>query len=262
MACAETKTINLMKKTLFIVPLACAACLFTGCAAGWGDCSSVPPDGDGCETNLTTANERVCSDGTCVPSATCCSGVDCTTPPGPVACFPALGSCASEGATCSYTQNAGSVFCGTTCCNPTNGSCGNSCALTCSTGFGHCTSDPSKGCESNLTTCVGTPCCGTACGVHTDGLSGNYTDCTDPLGTPGTASTYNAAMANDAAKAWASGGTIATTSALCSGSTCVTNVNGGECATWCYTGTLAGYVVLHTTSTTCKCPTVGPTSWK
>jgi hypothetical protein len=50
---------------------------------------------------------------------------------------------------------------------------------------------------------------------------------------------------------------------MCSGLTCVTNTTATECATWCYLGTRAGYVVVHTTSTTCNCPpsTVGSPSW-
>jgi hypothetical protein len=241
-------------------------CTYTGCAAGWGDCNSASPDSDGCETNLTTTDEKVCSDGTCVSTATCCTGVDCTTPPGPASCFPAHGTCASEGATCSYTQNANSVICGgTTCCNPIDGTCNSSCVLTCATGFGHCTTDPSKGCESNLTTCINTPCCTSGmCTVHSTGQGGTYPDCVDPAGTPGTPSTYNFTMADDAAKAWAPTGTISS-NIVCGGDSCVSNVTGsgatGHCVVWCYSGTLAGYQ-LESQANQCTCPkTTSTPTW-
>ncbi len=243
-------------------------CTYTGCAAGWGDCSSGAPDSDGCETNLTTTNEKVCADGTCVSNTDCCTGLDCTTPPGPAACFPAHGTCPSEGAACSYTQNSGSVICsGTTCCNAINGTCSNSCTLACNTGFGHCTADPSKGCESNLTTCINTPCCTAGmCNVHSNGQGQQYTDCVDAAGTPGSGSTYNATMANDAAKAWAAAGTIG--SKLCGSpaDSCISSVTGsggsGHCVVWCYTGALAGYQV-ESAANQCTCPTASSTpTWQ
>jgi Cys-rich repeat protein len=237
-------------------------CTYTGCTAGWGDCSSVAPDSNGCETNLTATSEKVCSDGTCVPEATCCTGLDCTTPPAPAACYPAHGACASEGTTCNYAQNTGSVICGAgaTCCNAINGTCNSDCSLVCTAGFGHCSADPASGCESNLTTCVNTPCCASGmCNPHLNGLGQTYTDCVDPAGTPGSGSTYTGTMANDAAKAWAPVGTIAATT--CTGQSCVTNVSAGRCATWCYTGTLGGHE-LESANATCTCPTTASGTWK
>jgi len=236
-------------------------CTYTGCAAGWGDCSSAAPDGDGCETNLTTSDEKVCADGRCIAAATCCSALDCTTAPSPAACYPARGTCAAEGATCSYAVKPGAVVCnGTTCCNPIEGTCNPDCSLSCDTGFGHCSADPSEGCESNLTTCVNTPCCAAGlCNPHQDGQGQPYTDCADPAGTPGSGSTYNGTMASDAAKAWAAAGAIGPLT--CSGQSCVENVSGGQCVVWCYTGGLGGYERLSLT-TTCACPTAANGTWK
>jgi len=236
-------------------------CTYTGCAAGWGDCNSAAPDADGCETNLTTTGNKVCSDGRCVPSTTCCTALDCTTAPTPVACYAVRGSCAFEGTACNYALNPGAVICdGTTCCNPVDGTCNGDCSLICNTGFGHCSADPSEGCESNLTTCVNTPCCAAGlCNPHQNGLGQQYTDCSDPAGTPGSGSTYNATMATDAAKAWLPGGAIA--ALTCSGQSCIENVGGGHCAVWCYTGTLGGYVHQSATST-CACPTSASGPWK
>jgi hypothetical protein len=236
-------------------------CTYTGCAGGWGDCSAAAPDGDGCETNLTATSEKVCSDGRCVAAAACCTGLDCSTAPAPAACYPAHGSCPSEGSSCNYALNQGAVVCnGTTCCNSVNGTCNSDCSLTCATGFGHCSADPSEGCESNLTTCVNTPCCAAGlCNPHQDGLGQQYTDCTDPAGTPGSGSTYNGTMANDASKAWAPGGTM--TSTTCSGQSCVANVSGGHCTVWCYTGALGGYEHESATAT-CACPTTASGTWK
>jgi hypothetical protein len=299
-------------------------CTYTGCAAGWGDCTSGAPDSDGCETNLTTANEKACTDGTCVPKGTCCSTADCSTPPTPTSCYPTTGVCASEGATCSYPQNAGSVICtGTTCCNPIDGSCNNDCSLACDTGFGHCTGDPSKGCEtntatntadcggcaracssshtatlacsngectstcatgwgncstplppaaddgceSNLTTCYGTPCCATGmcADPHPNGAGENYDDC-DPLGTPGTASTYTANMADEAAVAYGYPNPTYYTVTCSGGETAIDicNAAGTRCyASWCYTGACAGYLLVEAGGIAAYCPAgVTATPWK
>jgi Cys-rich repeat protein len=132
---------------------ACTAtgCTYTGCAAGWADCDTTPPDSNGCDTNLSTANEKVCSDGTCVPTGTCCTASDCASPPAPAACYPAEGTCV-EGQPCQYPENFGSVVCSGICCNAINGSCNSNCSLDCNTGYAHCTGDPSHGCETDTNT--------------------------------------------------------------------------------------------------------------
>jgi len=153
---------------------ACGAsgCTYTGCAAGFGDCNSTAPDSDGCETNLTTTNEKVCGDGTCVQNGTCCAVSDCMTPPTPASCYPAQGTCV-EGQVCQYPENTGSVVCGSTCCNAINGTCSNSCSLTCNNGFGHCVGDTSKGCETNTgSSTVNCGACARGCNnSHTSALS-------------------------------------------------------------------------------------------
>jgi hypothetical protein len=98
------------------------------------------------------------------------------------------------------------------------------------------------------------------CNVHANGEGQTYTDCVDPAGTPGTGTTYNVTMADDAAKAWAAGGTLA--APTCGTSSCVSNVSGTNCVVWCYTGTLAGYQ-LKSASNKCTCPTTSSTpTWQ
>jgi hypothetical protein len=150
---------------------------------------------------VSSTNQKVCADGTCVATGTCCSASDCSSPPTPTACYPATGVCASEGATCSYPQNAGSVICsGTTCCNPINGTCNNDCSLDCATGFGHCTTNPSGGCETNTGTntadCGG---CSRACSTsHTSTLACSNGECTSTCATGwGNCSTPIAPAADD-----------------------------------------------------------------
>jgi hypothetical protein len=102
------------------------------------------------------------------------------------------------------------------------------------------------------------------CTVHSTGQGGTYPDCVDPAGTPGTPSTYNFTMADDAAKAWAPTGTISS-NIVCGGDSCVSNVTGsgatGHCVVWCYSGTLAGYQ-LESQANQCTCPkTTSTPTW-
>jgi hypothetical protein len=109
-----------------------------------------------------------------VATGTCCADADCTAPPSPLACYPALGTCTTPGAACTYTENSGSVVCGgTTCCNAIDGTCNPDCSLSCASGFGHCTSDPSKGCETNTgTTTADCGACNRGCSnAHVAGES-------------------------------------------------------------------------------------------
>jgi hypothetical protein len=176
---------------------ACGAngCTYTGCASGYADCNATAPDSDGCETNLGTANEKVCSaDGKCVANGTCCSAADCTTPPTPTSCYPAQGTCV-EGQACQYPVDSGSVVCGNTCCNAIEGTCSSTCTLTCNSGYGHCVGDPSKGCETNTNTTIA-DCgdCARACstshtnvlscanGVCTSSCATGWGNCNDPAG--------------------------------------------------------------------------------
>jgi hypothetical protein len=42
------------------------------------------------------------------------------------------------------------------------------------------------------------------------------------------------------------------------GDSCVSNVSGGHCVTWCYTGTLSGRQI-ESANATCSCPTATTT---
>ena len=85
--------------------------------------------------------------------------------------------------------------CGNACSGGANGAAtctGGGCGFTCNSGFRHCNGQAGNGCE-----CEGTGCCsGGSCQArHSNGLGQSYFDCF-ALGTPGTASTYTATMAN------------------------------------------------------------------
>lgn len=107
--------------------------------------------------------------------------------------------------------------------------------------------------------CQGTTCCsGNVCQpAHRNGLGQSYYDCA-PLGTPTVETTYDITMANEAALAWGqTGGTLGVT---CGTATCVgflTTGSPADCAVWCYTSTLAGYVG-HSSTPTTACQTVCP----
>jgi hypothetical protein len=98
--------------------------------------------------------------------------------------------------------------------------------------------------------------------THSNGLGGTYTDCADPLGMPGNASTYTYAMSGKAVASWvyASG---AVGDIPCGGGTSecrvVMSTLPSSSATWCYTGPLAGYV---TTGPAWTCPTTASAVWQ
>jgi hypothetical protein len=103
---------------------------------------------------------------------------------------------------------------------------------------------------------------GGACNAHDDGLGGAYDYC-GPIGTPGDATSYDAAMAMAAATEWAAGsGTPRVTSCTTSKGTCtaVEVIAGGQCARWCFGGDAAGHVWAAKT-TTCTCPWPTDPTW-
>jgi hypothetical protein len=198
-------------------------CAYTGCGAGFGDCKTAAPNTDGCETPTNTPTD-----------------------------------CGGCGRACATTNVAGTPTCN-----------GTACTSACNAGFGNCSLPVGSpdggvaddGCESNLTTCVGTPCCGTLCGKHINGLGQNYTDCTNPLGTPGNGATYKAAMANEAAVAWPGGGSVTSGACDLGNATCVAQQGANQCAVWCYAGSIVGYVNMSAGTgycgQACCCPRVG-----
>jgi hypothetical protein len=104
-------------------------------------------------------------------------------------------------------------------------------------------------------------CTGNVCQpAHPNGLGQSYYDC-NPLGTPGTPSTYTLQMAQEAAAAWSASGTASPV--FCAGETCFGWTKPGtsaDCAVWCYQGPLAGGVGhsgVPTGNCTAVCPIVG-----
>jgi hypothetical protein len=155
------------------------------------------------------------------------------------------------------------------------GACGRACAPTnteslacalgicssfCKEGFANC-SQPEAPTADDGCECEGDGCCSGGCQTkHNNGLGQHWFDC-NPLGTPGTASTYSVTMATAARNAWDQTGTDAAgrCGAGPSESACVTRQAAGECAVWCYTGPLAGYAAR---GATCSCPSTASLTWQ
>jgi len=101
------------------------------------------------------------------------------------------------------------------------------------------------------------------CLLHPNGLGQSYSDCS-PLGTPGTASTYNATMANEAASAWTTSGAIS--SATCGSGPTLAQVvikqGTSSAAVWAYTGSSAGHVFLNSVNNTPTCPITTDPTWQ
>jgi hypothetical protein len=91
---------------------------------------------------------------------------------------------------------------------------------------------------------------------HSGGL-GNYSDCNNPLGTPGQQATYNPMMATEARDAWIVS-PATTDMATCNGAIALVKATATEAAVWVYNGPAAGYGHLNTTQNTPTCPTGGP----
>jgi len=153
--------------------------------------------------------------------------------------------------------------CGTVCSadNVATRTCGGGvCNGACAAQFSNCDGNlGTNGCE-----CAGDTCCPGSCStLHTNGLGQSFSDC-QPLGVPGNAATYSAALASEARAAWPFFGNDSTAS-------CGTGPNAAfaairqtasSCAVWVYQKTLAGYVHLNSASSTCACPTASDPTWQ
>jgi hypothetical protein len=158
------------------------------------------------------------------------------------------------------------------------GGCGNVCDTKNSTGAncpsGTCLYDPCPSpradcnqANHNLDGCeCPTPMCcngGTTCQpVHMNGLGDNYVYMCQALGTPGAMAGYNGPMANAAAAAW-SAGTDSGPSPRpgCTGNpSCVQRTSATNCAVWCYSKSVAGYVAKSALAS-CTCPTTSDSPW-
>jgi Cys-rich repeat protein len=208
----------------------------------------------GCETPSNNVSNCGGCGNACVSdnatSDSCSSGSKCS-----YVCATGFGDCIKIGANLDgcespldTTMNCGG--CGNTCdsSHSMGAACsGNVCTYTgCQSGYLDCNSAGvnADGCET-----VANP-------PHMNGLGQMYDLPCAPLGTPGDGSTYSLAMAQAASAAWASDGTVGTRN--CTSAQCLTNTNGGMCATWCYTKSLAGRVRA---TATCDCPDRNDASW-
>jgi hypothetical protein len=95
-----------------------------------------------------------------------------------------------------------------------------------------------------------------------NGLGDNYLSGCDPLGTPGSAGTYSAAMANAAATAWSAAiDPSPSPRAGCPGNpSCIQRFSATDCAVWCYTKSVAGHV-LKSAPAACTCPGTTDGTW-
>jgi hypothetical protein len=136
-----------------------AACVYSSCAAGYGDCDG--NTGNGCETAITSVSHC----GSCSTA--------CVNPNGTTACTfnGTSGGCApvcdsthqlcggnpAAGCTVSLTTTSNCGGCGVMCTNANgstscsfNGTLGG-CVPSCNTNFDDCDGNPANGCETNLT---------------------------------------------------------------------------------------------------------------
>lgn len=102
------------------------------------------------------------------------------------------------------------------------------------------------------------------CPTHSNGMGGTYVLC-EPLGVPGNASTYTAAMAEAASLSWAPGAAVyklgCTPPAFADNATarCRKTGTGGDCASWMRGGVAAGHVLASPDPMVCA--TLGDPVW-
>ena len=227
-----------------------------------GICEETQSDGNNCGACGTVCGYgQSCNSGTCSCGSgqTNCSGT-CVN----------LGSdannCGGCGSVCSFGQSCvngscgcgtGQTSCGGTCVNlaTNNNDCG-ACGNVCATNFA---------CRNSTCTCNL---------AHSSGISEtngvvrttiDYYDCTDPVGTPGNASTYSATMAVDAATAVSTALGLSTPSPVsCSGAAAYSSQGADVCFVWVYSGSFAGFVGGTGTIANppvCNCPTSKTSPW-
>jgi hypothetical protein len=98
--------------------------------------------------------------------------------------------------------------------------------------------------------------------LHSNGLGGTYTDGCVPPGTPGNASTYVASMANSARASWTASFFYDTNNPCGPGLAAQRQADAYNCATWVYSGPLAGHVLLVSgVQFTCTCPSASDPTW-
>jgi hypothetical protein len=239
------------------------SCLYSGCAAGWGDCVTTgPPNTDGCETQLNTVTNCTGCGLSCDSvhsTGRSCDGGSC----GYVHCAPGYADCVTnapntDGCETAITTPTNCTGCGLACdtSHSAGAQCGASgCTYTgCSAGWTNCstTAPDTAGCECNTPACCGTSCQTT----HDNGVGNPYYDCV-------TQGTYSQAQAMKACTAYTGD------AAQCVPWTCVTTTDGPiicssgamtkNCVCWSYAGNNIGYVdnggaPPGPSGNTCYCP--------
>jgi hypothetical protein len=140
-------------------------CELGACAAGWGNCDGIKPNG--CETPLNTvADCGGCGQPCSVANATstCASGTCAIS-----SCNAGFGNCDGQTANgCEANTTTSVTNCGACgiVCNSTNGtpSCtAGVCSIACSSGWGDCDGKVSTGCETSLTNTSNCGTCGAVC---------------------------------------------------------------------------------------------------
>jgi hypothetical protein len=144
-----------------------ARCTFVGCSAGYGDCNDDGKQldgGDGCETDLSSAQNCGACGKTCSGSTPYCSGGKCSS----VNCPADKADCDGDNVSCETdlhsTSNCGA--CGARCGSLANAdvSCATgSCVPTCRAGFKNCDNAQQNGCETDVRTVDNCGDCGTSC---------------------------------------------------------------------------------------------------
>ncbi len=151
-------------------------CTYTSCKAGYADCTTSPPNVDGCESKLDTAQHCLACGNVCDTANSLGAGCDgvkgctytacksgfgncVTTAPDTDGCETALNSilnCTACGVKCDSTNSNGAT-CGTTACQYTS----------CKAGFGDCDTAGANanGCETKLNTSANCGDCGRTCSL-------------------------------------------------------------------------------------------------
>jgi hypothetical protein len=246
-----------------------ATCKYTGCAQGYANCNTTPPDTNGCETQITTAANcgacgpscdtktsigANCSGGNCKYTGCATGYADCvTTAPNTNGCESSL----SSTATCGGCTNACNTKTGAASCN------GTTCSYQCNSGLTDCNADSvpdTDGCE-----CSTPACCGTGCQTtHSDGVGQNFYDCNQQ-------GSYSQAQAQEACTAYTGDETACAPSSTCCGITLgvclgttaqsVCGTAGGTCYCWQYEGENPGKVESEGSSCTASCGSGSDPSW-
>lgn len=166
---------------------------------------------------------------------------------------------------CGTGLNACSGTCTNVQSDPSNcGACGTACLAGQVCTAGQCMgSFPNGAACVSANQCTGGFCVNgtcSSCGFqHSNGLGESYTDCANPLGTPGNPATYNVTMAQEAANAFPRAGAPSSTSCNGAGAVMAFGSSLGTVVIWVYQGALAGYVQGSALSPTC--PTTSSPTW-